>query len=53
MEDIDAHLKRAFSEIENEAVPDKLLNLLEELRQQDRAPASERVNASANAEDDE
>ncbi|EAR52497.1 two-component response regulator [Oceanicola granulosus HTCC2516] len=36
LEDIDAHLKRAFSQIENEALPDKLTDLLEKLRQQDK-----------------
>ena len=32
---IDAHLRRAFQEIETKPIPDRLLSLLEQLRAQD------------------
>ena len=34
--DIDAHLKRAFRELEQEALPDRLTGLLDQLRAQDK-----------------
>ncbi|WP_191090156.1 NepR family anti-sigma factor [Histidinibacterium aquaticum] len=43
--DIDEHLRRAFEEIQNDPLPDKLMGLLDKLRKQDaededKAPAS-------------
>lgn len=49
--DIDAHLKRAFDQIENEALPDKLLGLLDKLRAEDAESAGSNESEDATAED--
>ena len=36
--DIDAHLKRAFRELEQEAIPERLTGLLDRLRAEDASP---------------
>lgn len=39
--DIDTHLRRAFQELEQEEVPDRLLGLLDQLRAGDPAKAGD------------
>ena len=44
-EEIDANLKRAFDDISNEAIPDRLASLLDELRAAEgTSPGEERRN---------
>ena len=55
--DIDAHLRRAFQEIESDPLPEHLLGLLDELRQKDgadgAADASTRPGSPARTDTDD
>ncbi|WP_185020756.1 NepR family anti-sigma factor [Histidinibacterium lentulum] len=50
--DIDAHLRRAFKEIESDPLPERLLGLLEELRRREaNGSAAAGVEAAAPEQD--
>lgn len=51
--DIDQHLKRAFQQLENEQVPEHLLRLVEQLRQQDGGEDAATETAPEARESDE
>lgn len=44
---IDQNLKRAYEDVLNEAVPDRLTQLLEQLKAQDRSPGKGRSGGDA------